>query len=90
MESTNVSFRLDKDLKERFEAFCDDVGMNMTTAFTMFIKASLRQNRIPFAIEGDGFYNEANLEHIRKGIDQIKNGETVTMTLDELRKEFNG
>ena len=90
MASTNISIRLDEDLKERFEELCDDVGMNMTTAFTMFIKASLRANGLPFEVKRDPFYSDPNMAHIRKGMEQIENGEYVTMTLEELRDRFNG
>ena len=90
MASTNISIRLDEELKERFEELCEDVGMNMTTAFTMFIKAALRENGLPFAVKRDPLYSEANMEHIRKGMEQIENGEYVTMTLEELKEKFNG
>ena len=85
MANTNITIRIDEDLKQRFEAFCDDVGMNVTTAVTMFIKASLRENALPFAVKSDPFYSEANMAHVRKGIEQAERGEYVTMNLDELR-----
>ena len=33
MDQTNISVRIDKNLKKQFDAFCSDVGMSMTTAF---------------------------------------------------------
>ena len=50
MASTNINIRMDADLKRQFEAFCADMGMSMTTAFTIFAKQTLRENRIPFEI----------------------------------------
>ena len=47
MATTSVSFRIDSDLKKQFEEFCDDVGLTMTTAFTVFVKRALREYRIP-------------------------------------------
>lgn len=38
MAQTNVNIRMDSDLKTQFEAFCTDMGMTMTTAFTVFAK----------------------------------------------------
>lgn len=52
-EMTNVNIRMDKELKKQFEAFCNDVGMSMTTAFTIFAKKVVREQRIPFEIGGD-------------------------------------
>lgn len=38
MAQTNVNIRMDSDLKTQFEAFCTDMGMTMTTAFTRFLQ----------------------------------------------------
>jgi DNA-damage-inducible protein J len=51
MPDTTVTIRVDEDVKSRFEEFCTDVGMNMSVAVNMFIRASLREKRIPFQIE---------------------------------------
>ncbi len=52
-EMTNVNIRMDKELKKQFEAFCNDVGMSMTTAFTIFAKKAVREYRIPFEVGGE-------------------------------------
>ena len=38
------------------------MGLNMTTAITMFAKAVVRQNKIPFEVTADPFYSEANTD----------------------------
>ena len=43
MGQTNVSIRMDNDLKEQFNAFCTDMGMTMTTAFNIFAKKAVRE-----------------------------------------------
>ena len=53
MAQTNISIRMDAELKRQFEAFCADVGMSMTTAFCVFAKKVVRENRIPFEISGE-------------------------------------
>lgn len=50
MASINVNIRMDSELKKRFEVFCDDMGMSMTTAFNIFAKKAVREYRIPFEI----------------------------------------
>ena len=50
MASTNINIRMDSELKTQFEAFCADMGMSMTTAFTIFAKKAVREYRIPFEI----------------------------------------
>ena len=53
MSSTNLNIRMDADLKRKFEAFCADMGMSMTTAINIFARKAVRENRIPFEISGD-------------------------------------
>jgi DNA-damage-inducible protein J len=51
MADTTVTIRVDEEIKRRFEEFCSDVGINMSVAVNMFIRASLKEQRIPFLIE---------------------------------------
>ena len=39
MAQTNVSIRIDEDVKRKFDAICDELGMSMSTAFNIFAKA---------------------------------------------------
>lgn len=80
MAATNISFRTDEELKERFEAFCEDVGMNMTTAFTMFMKATLRDCALPFKVSSrsestfNPYFSKSPRQTILDGIEELKNG----------------
>ena len=40
---TNLNIRIDKELKEQAEVFFNELGLNMTTAFNIFVRQSLRQ-----------------------------------------------
>lgn len=48
--TTNINFRMDKKLKEQLELLCSELGMTMSTAFTIFAKTMVRQQRIPFEV----------------------------------------
>jgi DNA-damage-inducible protein J len=50
MGHTTVNVRVDSDVKQGIEAFCEEVGMNISTAVNIFFKAILIQNKIPFEI----------------------------------------
>lgn len=52
--TTLVNFRLDQDTKRSMESVCRDLGMSMTTAFTLFAKKVDRERRIPFDVSLDG------------------------------------
>ena len=53
METTLVNIRMEKNLKNNLEQLCKELGMNMTTAFTIFAKKMCRENRIPFDVSID-------------------------------------
>lgn len=74
MAQTNVNFRMDDELKKDLEAFCNEVGMTMTTAFTMFAKVVTREQRLPFEVSTgyDPFYSIENQRRLRKSIQQME------------------
>jgi DNA-damage-inducible protein J len=49
-DTTNISIRMDAELKKQAEKLFSELGMNMTTAFNIFLRQSVRQQRIPFEI----------------------------------------
>ena len=84
MPQTTVTFRMDENLKRSMERTCQELGMSMTTAFTIFAKKMSRENRIPFEVSVDPFFSESNLAHLRTGIAQLSEGKTVEKTMEEL------
>lgn len=50
MANTNVTIRIDADLKKRADELFDDLGMSFTTAINVFIKQAIREQRIPFEV----------------------------------------
>lgn len=53
MAQTMVNIRMDVDLKRDVEKVCSEMGLSMTTAFTLFAKKLSRERRIPFEITGE-------------------------------------
>lgn len=74
MKRTMVNFRMDEDLKLNMEQVCSDIGISMTTAFTIFAKKVAREKRIPFELSADPFFSENNIKHLEKTISEINNG----------------
>ena len=56
------------------EQTCQEMGMSMTTAFTIFATKVSREKRIPFEISADPFYSESNMKHLSKVISDIETG----------------
>lgn len=49
--TTNISIRMDAELKAQAEALFNELGMNLTTAFNVFVRQSLRDGGIPFEVK---------------------------------------
>lgn len=48
--TSNISIRMDSELKAAAEALFDELGMNISTAFNIFVRQALRERGIPFRI----------------------------------------
>lgn len=70
-----VSFRVDDDIKKKAERTFDDIGISMSTAINIYLKAVVRENRIPFELSADPFYSDANMSRLRESIRQVRDGE---------------
>ena len=84
MAQTFVNIRMDEELKKSMEQTCQELGLSMTAAFTIFAKKMSRERRIPFEVSVDPFYGDVNLNAINESIEQAKQGKTVVKTIDEL------
>jgi len=47
---TQVSMRVDENIKTQAEELFNDIGLTMTTAFNLFLRAAIREQRIPFEL----------------------------------------
>ena len=74
MSQTMVNFRMDSEDKHDMETVCRELGMSMTTAFTIFAKKVCREKRIPFDISIDPFYSENNISYLKKLVKDIASG----------------
>ena len=83
MAQVLVNFRMDAEDKKGMEEVCKELGMNMSTAFTIFAKKLRREKRIPFDVSIDPFYSEINISHLEKVVSEIDSGK-ATLTEHEL------
>lgn len=56
---------------------CNDMGLSMTAAFTIFSKTVTREKRIPFEVSADPFYSESNLKHLQRVAAELNAGKSV-------------
>ena len=58
--TTNISIRMDSALKTQADKLFGELGMNLSTAFNIFVRQSLREGRIPF----DSSLNQPNKDTV--------------------------
>ena len=93
-ETTNLSIRIDRDLKEEADQVFNSLGMNLTTAITVFVRQAVRQKKIPFEIslypENDSssiLMRDAMAASERIWQKSIQN-DTDKLTLEEIDREI--
>ena len=84
MAQTMVNFRMDEELKKNMEQVCKEMGLSMTTAFTIFATRVSKERRIPFEISADPFYNEANINRLLKAVSNLNAGKGVEHEIIEV------
>jgi len=50
MKNINVTLRVDDELKKQADSLFNELGLNLTTAFNMFLRQSVREQRITFQV----------------------------------------
>lgn len=89
MSQATITARVDAHDKADFDAFCSNVGLNTSTAINLFVKAVLRENRIPFEITQvqDPFFSEENLNYVKKSVQELHAGKGTAHELIEVDNE---
>ena len=94
-ETTNLSIRIDRDLKEEADRIFSALGMNLTTAITVFVRQAVRQKKIPFeiALYPGGDAKRDIMDHATAATERIwqnsaQNG-TDKLTMDEIDAEIS-
>lgn len=82
---TNITICIDSDLKEQAEALFSELGMDLNTAFNLFVRESLRVGGIPFELTPNKETIEAMEEAKRITYDSSVKGYD---NLDELFEEL--
>ena len=85
MSQTNLTVRIDEDIKREAEILFSRIGLNMSSAINVFFRQAIREQSIPFELKPyDDYYTGERLERIMHSVAQAERGEIVTKTLAEL------
>ena len=87
MESLTLNVRVDANDKKNFEQFCNSVGMNVSTAVNMFIKAVLREQKLPFEVKSN-ILEETIYNKLKEAEIEMSNTDK-RYTIDEITDSMN-
>ena len=89
MAQATITARVDSQDKKDFDQFCSKVGLNTSTAINLFVKAVLKERRIPFEISApeDDFYSDSNLAYVKKSVYELRNGKGTAHELIEVEDD---
>ena len=82
----NISIRMEDKLKQQAEELFSDLGMNLTTAITIFVKQSIREQRIPFEITRETLAALREVEKMKRNPSLGKSFDDVDTMMEDLLK----
>lgn len=85
---TTINIRVDEKLKKQAEEIFEEIGLGMTSALTIFLKAVVRNNGIPFSLE---IPNKDTIEAFKE-VEEISQGKRKAKKYSssaELRKDLD-
>lgn len=87
---TNISIRVDKDIKDRFSNLCNAFGLSTTAAFNLFMKAVIRERKIPFEIstEEPREFKQSGYRPFEELRQQIAPTRIQDLSLEEINSEI--
>ena len=90
MSQATISVRVDQSLKNNFDNLCEDFGISTTTAINIFMRAVVRERRIPFEIrsETEAQKRQNVLDTFASMRAAVAEAGISDMTLDEINTEI--
>lgn len=82
-QKVQVSFRIDGTDKEKVTEIYEALGINLSTAFSVFVKKSISDGGFPFDVR-DPFYSESNINELAKRLEKAKKG--IVTPVEEYEK----
>ena len=93
---TNITIRIDDDIKKEAEILFNKLGLSMSSAVNVFFRQAIREQAIPFQIKAktkeekyNEYFNEYNMKILAESIAELKTGKGIIKTIEELEAMEN-
>jgi len=91
MAQTNLTIRIDENIKQEAEILFNKIGLTMSGAINVFFRQAIREQAIPFELRPyDEYYSGERLDRIKRSIAQAERGEVFAFTMTELEAMETG
>ncbi len=88
MANTNITMRIDENLKTQLQELMSELGMDMTTFFTMAAKQAVREQALPFHPDmNTGVYGLKAYKLAMQNTNYNKEGRAVISSDDDWAEE---
>lgn len=90
MLQANISIRVDKTVKDRFCNLCEAFGLSTTAAFNLFMKAVIRERKIPFdiAVSEEDETRQLGINAFQALREEAKQKGLSDLTIEEINAEI--
>ncbi|WP_303963855.1 type II toxin-antitoxin system RelB/DinJ family antitoxin [Succinatimonas hippei] len=76
-DTCNLQIRVDSTLRNEAQTVLAGMGMDVSTAVRIFLRQVVTDRSLPFRPSLDPFYNPANVAHLRKVLDDVRDGRGI-------------
>ncbi|MDR1266482.1 MAG: type II toxin-antitoxin system RelB/DinJ family antitoxin [Propionibacteriaceae bacterium] len=80
MSTSAVTVRIEDSVKQDAQEVLEDIGLSMTAAVTVFLKAVARTGTIPFPLEADPFHSQPHQARLAQSVARAERGEFAQVT----------
>ena len=87
LNDTTITIRVNGSVKKQAQELFSDLGMDMSTAVNMFLRRSVREERIPFEVSRNvtpNFKTKAAMKRVESGKELVGPFKTVEEAMDYL------
>jgi DNA-damage-inducible protein J len=85
MAQTNLTVRIDENIKREAEVLFGRIGLNLSSAINVFFRQAIREQAIPFELKPyDEYFTGENLKRLERSADHAARGKTISFTMEEL------
>ncbi|MBR1394921.1 MAG: type II toxin-antitoxin system RelB/DinJ family antitoxin [Prevotella sp.] len=91
MAQVSMTVRLDSQVKQRFDALCNEIGMSANTAMNIFVRRMISFGGIPFEVsikKPEDFIHDEGVKAFREMRAMAEAGLFPDLTLDEINEEI--